>query len=76
MGKEVSGLLIESKAIGIDEVDIYMSSKYRITTVIPFKDNPVMNIYLFTKEEFDKFLRGYDQYAGFIVSAEQVEAMA
>jgi len=39
-------------------------------------ENPVMNIYLFTKEEFDKFLKGYDQYAGFIVSAEQVEAMA
>jgi len=74
--KEVRGLLIESKAIGIDEVDIYLSSKYRVTTIIPFKGNPVMNVYLFTKEELNDFLEGYDQYAEFLVSVEQAEAIA
>jgi hypothetical protein len=72
----VTGLLIESKAIGSNEVDIYMSSRYRVTTIIPFKENAVMNIYLFTKEELNDFLEGYDQYAEFLVSIEQVEAMA
>jgi hypothetical protein len=72
----VRGLLIESKAIGSNEVDIYMSSRYRVTTIIPFKENAVMNIYLFTKEELNNFLDGYDQYAEFLVSIEQVEAMA
>jgi len=72
----VTGLLIESKAIGSNEVDIYMSSRYRVTTIIPFKENAVMNIYLFTKEELNDFLEGYDQYAEFLVSIEQGEAMA
>ncbi len=69
-------VLIESKAIGSDEVDIYVSSKYLVRTIIPFKENPVMNVYLFTKEELNTFLEGYDQYAEFIVSVEQAEAMA
>jgi hypothetical protein len=72
----VIGLLIESKAIGSHEVDIYMSSKYRLTTIIPLRENPVMNVYLFTKEELDTFLEGYDQYTEFLVSVEQAEAVA
>ena len=69
-------MLIESKAIGRDEVDIYMSSRYRLTTIIPLRENPVMNVYLFTKEELDHFLEGYDQYTEFLVSVEQAEAVA
>lgn len=69
-------MLIESKAIQGGEVDIYMSSKYRVRTIIPFKGNPVMNVYLFTKDELNTFLEGYDQYAEFIISVEQAEAMA
>ena len=69
-------LLIESKSIGRDEVDIYISSKYRVTTIIPFKENPIMNIYLLTKEELNDFLEGYDRYAEFLISVEQAEAIA
>lgn len=69
-------MLIESKAIGSDEVDVYISSKYKVTTIIPFKENPVMNVYLLTKEEFNDFLEGYDRYAEFLVSVEQAEAIA
>jgi len=74
--KDVRSVLIESKAIENSEVDIYMSSRYRVRTIIPFKENPVMNVYLFTKDELNTFLEGYDQYAEFIVSVEQAEAMA
>ena len=72
----MSIVLIESKTIESGEVDIYASSRYRVRTIIPFKGNPVMNVYLFTKEELNTFLEGYDQYAEFIVSVEQAEAMA
>jgi hypothetical protein len=72
----VKSVLIESKSIESGEVDIYMSSKYRVRTIIPFKQHPVMNVYLFTKEELNTFLEGYDQHAEFIVSVEQAEAMA
>ena len=70
------GLLIESKPIESSEVDIYLSSKYRLTTIIPLRENPVMNVYLFNKEELDIFLKGYDQYTEFLVSVELVEAVA
>jgi hypothetical protein len=72
----VRELLIESKSIGSDEIDIYLSSKYRVTTIIPLKENPVMNVYLLTKEELNDFLAGYDQYVEFLVSVEQAEAIA
>jgi len=74
--KEVRELLIESTSVGSDEVDIYLSSKYRVTTIIPFKENPVMNIYLLTKEELNDFLEGYDRYVEFLISVEQAEAIA
>ncbi len=69
-------LLIESKSIGIDEVDIYLSSRYKVTTIIPFKEKAVMNVYLFAKEELDDFLKGYDRYKEFVISVEQAEAIA
>jgi hypothetical protein len=72
----VRELLIESKSIGIDEIDIYLSSRYKVTTIIPLKEKPVMNVYLLTKEELNDFLKGYDQYVEFLVSVEQAEAIA
>ncbi len=74
--REVRGVLIESKAIGSDEVDIYQASKYRVTMIIPFKENPVMNVYPLAKEELNDFLEGYDQCAEFLVSVGQPEAIA
>ena len=35
-----------------------------------------MNVYLFTKEELNDFLKGYDRYKEFVISVEQAEAMA
>ncbi len=70
------GLLIESKPVESGQIDIYRSSKYRLTTIIPLRENPVMNVYLLTKEELDTFLEGYDQYTEFLVSVELAEAVA
>ena len=70
------GLLIESKPMERDDMDLYLSSKYRLTTIIPLRENPVMNVYLFTKEELDTFLAGYNQYTEFLVSVELAEAVA
>jgi hypothetical protein len=69
-------LLIESKIIGNEEAEIYRSSKYRVTTIIPSEKNPVMNVYLFNREELNGFLAGYGRYSEFIVSVEQAEAIA
>jgi hypothetical protein len=71
----VRGLLIESKAIGSDEVDIYMSSRYPVTTIVPLEESPVMNVYLFTKEELNHFLRNTTNMRNSLVLVERAEAM-
>ena len=67
---------IESRVITNDEVEIYRSSKYRVTTIIPLVKNPKMNVYLFDQGQITDFLKGYGEYAEFIISVEQVEATA
>ena len=69
-------MLIESKIIGNEEAEIYRSSKYRVTTIISSERNPVMNVYLFNREELNGFLERCGKYSEFIVSVEQAEAMA
>jgi hypothetical protein len=69
-------MLIESRTISVEEVEIYRSSKYQVITIIPSDQNPAMNIYIFDQEELDHFLKDYSKYAEFIISVSQVEAMA
>jgi len=69
-------LLIESKTIEYDVVNIYRSSRYRVMTIIPVTVEPILNVYLLTQDELNTFLQGYDRNAEFIVSIEQVGAMA
>jgi hypothetical protein len=69
-------LLIDSKRITNEEVEIYRSSRYRVITVIPTDPNPTMNVYVFDQEELDHFLRSYSKYSEFVVAVSQVEALA
>jgi hypothetical protein len=69
-------MLIESRAISAEEVEIYRSSKYQVITIIPSDQDPAMNIYIFDQEELDRFLKSYSKYGEFIISVSQVEAMA
>lgn len=69
-------MLIESRVITNDEVEIYRSSKYQVITVIPSNQHPTMNIYILSQEDLDHFLKDYSKYAEFIISVNQVEAMA
>jgi hypothetical protein len=72
----VRGLLIESKTIGHEEVEIFRSSRYRVTTILPLEKQPVMNVYLFNLKELEDYLGGYSNYAEFVISIEQTEALA
>ena len=69
-------LLIDSKIIGSDELDIYKSSEYQVKTIVPYLENPKMNTYLFDQNELDQFLKNYATFAEFIISVEQVVAKA
>ena len=69
-------MLIESRTISAEEVEIYRSSKYQVITIIPTDPNPAMNIYRFDQEELGRFLKSYCKCEEFVISVSQVEAMA
>ena len=69
-------MLIDSKGITEEEVEIYRSSKYRVITVIPTDAKPTLNVYIFDQEELERFLRSYSKYSEFVVAVSQVEALA
>ena len=69
-------MLIESKVITNEDVEIYRSSKYQVVSIVPSDLSPTMNVYSFNLEELDHFLRSYSKYSEFIIAVSQVEALA
>ena len=69
-------MLIESKVITNEDVEIYRSSKYQVIAIIPSDPSPTMNVYIFNQEELDHFLRSYSKYSEFVIAVSQVEALA
>jgi hypothetical protein len=69
-------MLIESRTISAEEVEIYKSSKYQVITIIPSERDPTMNIYICDQEELDRFGKSYSKHGEFIISVTQVEASA
>jgi hypothetical protein len=63
---------VEKNVITPQEVDRYRSARYRVTTIVPLVENPTRNIYVFDQEALESFLEGYEEYAEFIVSVEQI----
>lgn len=69
-------MLIESKAISKEAIEIYRSSRYQVHTIVPFTKYPMANIYLFDREELDEFLETYTGDTEIIVSISQVKGIA
>jgi hypothetical protein len=69
-------MLVEARSIPTEEVEIYMSSRYQVFTIIPSVTDPVMNTYVFTLEELEAFLKNYTRHGEFIVAVKQFEATA
>jgi hypothetical protein len=44
---------------------------YRVTTVVPYVSQPERRTYVFTQEQLDAFLGGYDEYAEYVVRVEE-----
>jgi hypothetical protein len=63
---------IEKNVITPQEVSQHQSAKYRVTTVVPYVENPTRNVYVFDQEALESFLDGYEEYAEFIVGVEQI----
>lgn len=64
---------IESQKITKEEAEEASGALYKITTIVPYVEEPEKQTYILTREELDNFLEGYEEYAEFIVSVEKVE---
>ncbi len=65
-------MLIDSKIIGSDELDVYRSSKYQVKTIIPYSETPKMNTYLFDQDELTQFLEDSVKFSEFIISVREM----
>jgi hypothetical protein len=63
---------VEKVVITADEVTDYEDARYRVTTVVPYVAGPERRTYVFTQDELDSFLEGYQEYAEFVVSLEKM----
>jgi hypothetical protein len=64
---------VKSSIIAQDEMKQYLDAKYKVITIIPTIPEPKKNTYIFTQNELDAFLEGYNEYAEFLVSIEKVK---
>lgn len=64
---------IETKTISASELNRLESSMYKVTTVIPYTDKPIMNVRILSQEGLENLLEGYNEYAEFIVSVEPID---
>ena len=58
---------LETKTISHDELNEFSNAKYRVTTVVPYVENPVRNTRVVDQEALINFLETYEEYAEFIV---------
>jgi hypothetical protein len=61
---------IETSVISPEERDQLGRARYRLTTVVPYVENPKRRIYLLTQEELDDFLENYSEFAEFLTGLE------
>ena len=54
------------------EVEAYQKSHYRLTTVIPYVDNPQRLTYVLSHEELEEFFDGYSEFGEFVVGIERL----
>ena len=64
---------ISQKEISSFEVQRYLRKEYKVTTVVPLTEKPVMQTYEVNQEGLSEFLEGYNDYAEFIVNVEMLD---
>jgi hypothetical protein len=53
-------------------VEAYQRARYRLTTVIPYVDNPQRLTYVLSREELEEFFDGYSEFGEFVVGIERL----
>jgi hypothetical protein len=67
---------VEVVPLSADDLNLFLSARYRITTIIPAMENPTLRTRVVDQEGLDELLEGYDEYAEFLVSIEPLSPEA
>jgi hypothetical protein len=54
------------------DVEAYRGARYRLTTAIPYVDNPQRLTYVLSHEELEEFFDGYSEFGEFVVGIERL----
>ncbi|TLD68282.1 hypothetical protein FEM03_23470 [Phragmitibacter flavus] len=63
---------VSSEEISHSEVDVANTAEYEVVTIVPVLPNARRNTYRLTQEQMDYFLRGYEEYAEFVISVKKL----
>jgi len=63
---------LKREDISLSDVEGYQHSRYRLTTIIPYVENPQKLTYVLTHDELEEFFDGYEEFAEFVVSIERI----
>ena len=63
----------ERQEISKEELDKYTESKYRVVTVIPYVEKPVIITRILNQMALDELLDGYEDYGEFLVDISILE---
>lgn len=68
------GAIVDEQIITSEEADAYCHKKrYRLTSVIPYVENPKKIVREVTQEQLDEILDNYREYAEFIVDLSEIQ---
>ena len=71
--EEEIGKPIEVQKINQEEVVETSEARYKVVTIVPYVGEPEKRTYIFTQEELNSFLEGYEEYAEYIILLEKVQ---
>jgi hypothetical protein len=64
---------LEKTIIPVRDLEEHEQAKYRVTTVIPYVDNPEKRVYIWDRKNLDEFLFDSAEYAEYPISIEKIE---
>jgi hypothetical protein len=63
----------KGEPLSLLEVDQYREATYRLVSIVPYTENPVLNVRHLNQEDLDNFLEDYHEYGEFMVELTRIE---
>ena len=64
----------KAESLSLLEVDQFREATYRLVSIVPYTENPILNVRLLNQEDLDNFLADYHEYGEFMVELTRIES--